>query len=251
MQGLTAYLGLLASLLTGTNPAEASRWIAWIASGRHGAELLDQLMRLHANPVPARLKAALLECVGAVGGASAEAAADVWSRMEAATILQTREGPGPGPEPARDRDPNGFPTGERARGYRARSGTGPHPHPGTHPHGGAGYGSPYRESPHAGGDFGYGAAAAARQQHAYQQQRRAEEMCRTAEFEPTRRPGRGSLVRVQPARGAVARVPARGGVRARGERAPRGVGAGARGSRRARRARLRAAIRVYSRPGFR
>ena len=66
VQGLTAYLGLLASLLTGTNPAEASRWIAWI-EGRYGVELLDQLMRLHANPVPARLKAALLECVGAVG----------------------------------------------------------------------------------------------------------------------------------------------------------------------------------------
>ena len=188
VQGLTAYLGLLASLLTGTNPAEASRWIAWI-EGRYGAELLDQLMRLHANPVPARLKAALLECVGAVGGASAEAAADVWSRMEAATILQTREGPGPGPERARDRDPNGFPTGETRPGYRARSGTGPHPHPGTHPHGGAGYGSPYRESPHAGGDFGYGAAAAARQQHAYQQQRRAEEMCRTAERNQLAVPG--------------------------------------------------------------
>ena len=186
VQGLTAYLGLLASLLTGTNPAEASRWIAWI-EGRYGAELLDQLMRLHANPVPARLKAALLECVGAVGGASAEAAADVWSRMEAATILQTREGPGP--ERARDRDPNGFPTGETRPGYRARSGTGPHPHPGTHPHGGAGYGSPYRESPHAGGDFGYGAAAAARQQHAYQQQRRAEEMCRTAERNQLAVPG--------------------------------------------------------------
>ena len=133
MQGLAAYLGLLASLLTGTNPAEASRWIAWI-EGRYGVELLDQLMRLHANPVPARLKAALLECVGAVGGASAEAAADVWSRMEAATILQTREGPGP----ERARDPNGFPTGETRPGYHARSGTGPHPHPGTHPHGGAG-----------------------------------------------------------------------------------------------------------------
>ena len=186
VQGLAAYLGLLASLLTGTNPAEASRWIAWI-EGRYGAELLDQLMRLHANPVPARLKAALLECVGAVGGASAEAAADVWSRMEAATILQTREGPGP--ERARDRDPNGFPTGETRPGYRARSGTGPHPHPGTHPHGGAGYGSPYRESPHAGGDFGYGAAAAARQQHAYQQQRRAEEMCRTAERNQLAVPG--------------------------------------------------------------
>ena len=184
VQGLAAYLGLLASLLTGTNPAEASRWIAWI-EGRYGVELLDQLMRLHANPVPARLKAALLECVGAVGGASAEAAADVWSRMEAATILQTREGPGP----ARARDLNGFPTGETRPGYRARSGTGPHPHPGTHPHGGAGYGSPYRESPHAGGDFGYGAAAAARQQHAYQQQRRAEEMCRTAERNQLAVPG--------------------------------------------------------------
>ena len=185
VQGLTAYLGLLASLLTGTNPAEASRWIAWI-EGRYGVELLDQLMRLHANPVPARLKAALLECVGAIGGASAEAAADVWSRMEAEAILQT----------GRARVDGGLHDGAAYPGYPAS--LGPGPAGANHPHAGAGFASPYREHHHGvgagvgagvGGDFGYGAAAAARQQHAYQQQRRAEELSRLAERNQLAVPG--------------------------------------------------------------
>ena len=48
-------------------------------------------MRLRANPVPTRLKAALLQAVGA-----APAAADLWTRLEAEMIVQVPAPPAAG-----------------------------------------------------------------------------------------------------------------------------------------------------------
>jgi hypothetical protein len=100
IQGLCAYLGLLSALMTRASPAEGAQWVVWL-EGRYGVLLLDGLMRLHANPVPSRLKASLLEAVGAVGGGSAAAAADLWARLEAEMVLQPQApgalgGPGGG-----------------------------------------------------------------------------------------------------------------------------------------------------------
>jgi nuclear pore complex protein Nup205 len=102
VQGMVAYLDVLTRCLGGgdgdeprsssrvsASGAEARDRVAWL-SQRCGGSFLDALMRLHANPVPSRLKAALLKCAGAAAGDSAAGAAEAWARMEAAAILQTR-----------------------------------------------------------------------------------------------------------------------------------------------------------------
>ena len=91
MQGLVAYLGLLTALMTSASPAEGAQWTTWL-EGRYGLHILDSLLRLHANPVPSKLKAALLDAVGAVGGHTPAGAAEIWSRMEAAMVLQPQGG---------------------------------------------------------------------------------------------------------------------------------------------------------------
>ena len=97
-RGMVAYLEVLTNCLGGgeqkVSPVEARDRVAWLSQrcaevqGPPGS-FLDALMRLHANPVPSRLKAALLACAGAASGDGAAGAAETWARMEAAAILQT------------------------------------------------------------------------------------------------------------------------------------------------------------------
>ena len=81
VQGLSAYLGLLASLLRAAPPGEASAWTQWL-EGRYGFSLLDALTALHSCPVPAKFKAAILDAIASTGRGSARASADAWARLE-------------------------------------------------------------------------------------------------------------------------------------------------------------------------
>ena len=97
-RGMVAYLEVLTNCLGGgeqkVSPVEARDRVAWLSQrcaevqGPPGS-FLDALMRLHANPVPSRLKAALLACAGAASGDGAAGAAETWARMGRGT-LQTR-----------------------------------------------------------------------------------------------------------------------------------------------------------------
>ena len=162
VQGLSAYLGLLASLLRAAPPGEASAWTQWL-EGRYGFSLLDALTTLHSCPVPAKLKAAILDAIAATGRGSAHAAADAWRRLEREVAERGAIGSSSNPISPNFAD-------FRSPLADVRS---PHrdPHSLT--------GSPYGR----GGDLhnslvapaipnggGYGAAAAARQQHSYRQQ---------------------------------------------------------------------------------
>ena len=80
VQGLSAYLGLLTSLLNAAPPGEASAWTQWL-EGRYGFSLLDELAALRSCPVPAKLKASILDAIAATGRGS-RAAADAWRRLE-------------------------------------------------------------------------------------------------------------------------------------------------------------------------
>jgi len=158
VQGLSAYLGLLASLLRAAPPGEASAWTQWL-EGRYGFSLLDALTALHSCPVPAKLKAAILDAVASTGRGSARASADAWARLEREVAERGALGSSSNPISPNFAD------------VRSPLMTDPRsPHHGT--------GSPYgaRDTSHAhslhnlaipNGGGGYGAAAAARQQHSY------------------------------------------------------------------------------------
>lgn len=151
VQGLSAYLGLLASLLRAAPPGEAPAWTQWL-EGRYGFSLLDELAALHSCPVPAKLKAAILDAIAATGRGSARAAADAWRRLEREAAERGAIGSSSSSNPALTnfadfRSPN-FADGS--------------PYGRTDPHN---VGLAPAVSPN--GLTGYGAAAAARQQHSY------------------------------------------------------------------------------------
>jgi hypothetical protein len=164
-------------------------------------QMLDSLMRLHASPVPSRLKAALLEAVGAVGGGSAGAVADLWTRLEAEMIVQVpaasaaagggggggagmagRNGMFPGQQmggamggmggvPGAPGGMGGM--GSPGGGFGGAGGGGLYGGGGPGGGGGGGmYGGP---GGGGGGSAGYGAAAAARQQQSYAQQQQQQQ----------------------------------------------------------------------------
>jgi hypothetical protein len=107
--GMIAYLDVLTCMLSdgagggdgrghdsrrGTDALFQSR-VAWLEQ-RSGCDLLDQLLRLHANPVPATLKAQLLRCVHAIAVTDAGSANEVWGLLEQQAVLQSNDHPGGG-----------------------------------------------------------------------------------------------------------------------------------------------------------
>ena len=166
VQGLSAYLGLLTSLLNAAPPGEASAWTQWL-EGRYGFSLLDELAALRSCPVPAKLKASILDAIAATGRGSVRAAADAWRRLEREAAERGAIGSSSSSNPALTNFAD----------FRS-----PHRDAHLHPGGPLGSqltGSPYgRTDPHShvgiapavspnGLMTGYGAAAAARQQHSY------------------------------------------------------------------------------------
>ena len=164
-KGLAAYLDVLTRCLGGgdsgsrpktasaISPAESRDRVAWLSQrcGAASGSFMDALMRLHANPVPSRLKAALLACVGAAAGDSAAGAAEAWARMEDAAILQTRANASSvaGYDAGYDAGRSSSPLRNHGYGYEPGWIT----HGSTNPDGGYG---------------GYGAAAAARQRRLHE-----------------------------------------------------------------------------------
>ena len=144
VQGLSAYLGLLSALLEAAPAAEASSWTQWL-EGRYGFALLDNLVVLLGFPVPAKLKSSILDAIAAFGGGSPTAAADAWRRLEQSALDRGVVGS----------NPAGVDVGGGFSPYGLQNSLS---------------GSPYGGNGLVNGAGGYGAAAAARQQHSYHQQ---------------------------------------------------------------------------------
>ena len=191
--GMIAYLDVLTCVLSdgagagrgdgrghdsrrGTDALFQSR-VAWLEQ-RSGCDLLDQLLRLHANPVPATLKAQLLRCVHAIAVTDAGSANEVWGLLEQQAVLQSNDLPGGG-EVAQRRAEGirsaasfgdaafGDPPSYDANPGHAYNSNTPVPHPGAyHPYGtqsdfSAGRGG--NSGRYGAASGGYGAASAARQ----------------------------------------------------------------------------------------
>ena len=189
--GMIAYLDVLTCMLSdgagggdgrghdsrrGTDALFQSR-VAWLEQ-RSGCDLLDQLLRLHANPVPATLKAQLLRCVHAIAVTDAGSANEVWGLLEQQAVLQSNDHPGGG-EVAQRRGEGirsaasfgdaafGNPPSYDANPGHAYNSNTSVPHPGAyHPYGtqsdfSAGRGG--NSGRYGAASGGYGAASAARQ----------------------------------------------------------------------------------------
>jgi nuclear pore complex protein Nup205 len=177
-RGMVAYLEVLTNCLGGgeqkVSPAEARDRVAWLSQrcaevqGPPGS-FLDALMRLHANPVPSRLKAALLACAGAASGDGAAGAAETWARMEAAAILQTNANTGGGGAHSMSlafETRAGYDAGVVPASYGDGASRGTNGF--SHGFSVSDSGIDSRENAFDGRDAGYGAAAAARQRLAHE-----------------------------------------------------------------------------------